>query len=117
MSDPVQVSGFTDALASLCDQRLVQSMYTTLSTSFENVGIWIEKPPTGVERMTYVLSGSNGPRFPDRISSVEGADRTWFNIADFVSDQAGENDAPLLTDDFAPVERLLADLLTTRLGN
>ncbi len=37
MSDPVQVSGFTDALASLCDQRLVQSMYSECDVLMEGV--------------------------------------------------------------------------------
>ncbi len=96
---------------------LVQSMLKTLQESFPHVGIWIEEPPNGSLRLTFVLSASPRPIGADRIESVSGPKRYWFNIAEFVDKQARERSATLITDDFAPVERLLQKMLMTRVGN
>ncbi len=97
--------------------RLVQSMLRTLQQSFSYVGIWIEAPTDQETRLTFVLSASNHPMSTDRIESISGPQRRWFNIVEFVDQQTHEQNAVLLTDDFAPVERLLQDMLITRTGN
>jgi spermidine synthase len=99
------------------DNRLIQSMYRTLGQFFDHVGVWVERPPKDVARLTFVLSASSRAVGAEQVSSRDGIPRTWFNIADFIAEQAARNEAPLLTDHYAPVERLLSKLLTTGLGN
>ncbi len=96
---------------------LVQSMLRTLRGSFPHVGVWIESPPSEETRLTFVLSASGRPLPGDVIDSRSGPRRRWFNIADFVSEQATRYDAEVITDDYAPVERLLRKMLVTRTGN
>ena len=96
---------------------LVQSMLRTLRGSFPHVGVWIEAPPGEETRLTFVLSASVRPVPGEIIDSRSGPRRRWFNIADFVSEQATGNNAAVITDDYAPVERLLRKMLVTRAGN
>lgn len=95
---------------------LVQSMLRTLRGTFPHVGVWIEAPPQEEARLTFVLSASGRPVPGDVIESRSGPQRRWFNIADFVNGQALERDAAVITDDYAPVERLLRKMLVTRTG-
>ena len=97
--------------------RLVQSMLTTLQEDFEHIGVWVEQPPDKETRLTYVLTATHVPLGWETIASTAAPRRTWFNIADFVAQQAAENVAPRITDDYAPVERLLEGMLVTRRGN
>ncbi len=97
--------------------RLMQSMVRTLAERFAHVNVWIERPPEEETRLTFVISASDTPPGDEILTSRAGLERTWFNIGDYVNDQARENDAPVLTDDHAPVERLLARMLLTRRGN
>ena len=99
------------------ENRLVRSMVRTLGQHFRHVGVWIEQPPEGETRLTYVLSASDRPPVADRLDSPGAPARTWFNIADFVEEQAERGDSPLITDDYAPVERLLERMLVTRRGS
>ena len=57
------------------------------------------------------------PFFMEQVASREGLSRRWFNIADFIEQQVSQYQAPLLTDDYAPVERLLGPILTTTAAN
>ncbi len=97
--------------------RLLQSILQTLQGTFPHIGIWIEKPPDNETRLTFVLSASSRPVPADTIQSISGTKRQWFNIVEFVSQQAREHEAISITDNYAPVERLLKKMLVTRSGN
>jgi len=51
-------------------------------------------------------------RLPDSVSARRGFERIWLRVTDAIIEiGTPQEDLPLLTDDFAPVERLIADLL------
>jgi predicted membrane-bound spermidine synthase len=94
------------------DPRLIKTVVKTLSTEFAHVDIWMEGVPEH-ERVTFIVSATNGPPLPERIDAAAGLPRTWYRATDAVM-ELGTPPAmlPVLTDDFAPVEGLIADLLT-----
>lgn len=97
------------------DPQLVKSLLKTLQTEFRHVAIWLDRPPGEVTRVTYVISASNSHAFPDVVYSSNGFERRWLKINRPLL-QAGTSleNLPLLTDDFVPVERLLANLLFSK---
>ncbi|MGI9315943.1 MAG: fused MFS/spermidine synthase, partial [bacterium] len=97
--------------------KLVQSMYLTLKQEFDYVGVWIENPPEKETRLTFVLAASDTALNVSRIDSLSGEQRTWFDIGEFIEQQATRYQPPVLTDNYAPVERLLNKLLTTGAGS
>ena len=97
--------------------QLIQSMVYTLKQVFPNVGVWIENPPQDETRLTFVITAAYipGNDQPTVIQTLSG--RKWYEIREFVEQQINENGATLLTDNYAPVERLLRRLLTTSAGS
>ena len=67
--------------------------------------------------MTFVISSSDR-EFQDRqLFSQRGFRRTWHRIDDIVENiGTSMDDLPVLTDNYVPVERLIASLLTTETG-
>ena len=100
------------------DARLVKAVHGTLRQVFDDVDIWIDQLPDTPTRVTYVISARNGgPGFPDQLNARQGMPRTWYRVTEPVL-QAGLplREIPLLSDDYAPVERLLAQLFLGRQG-
>ena len=97
--------------------KLVQSMYRTLKQEFDYVGVWIEQPPEKEARLTFVLAASDSPIKTPQLSASSGVPRTWFDIGDFIARQVRQYRPPILTDNYAPVERLLGRLLTSKAGS
>ena len=99
------------------DARLVKAMVKTLRPLFANIGVWIERPPEREARLTYVISASDRPLPESPLPAASGEPRIWFDIAGLL-DRTGTPPAeiPRLTDDFAPVEKLIAPLLAGRAG-
>jgi spermidine synthase len=97
--------------------QMVMSMYRTLKETFRHVGVWIERQEQDQARLTFVFSASNRPETRDSIRSADGVPRTWFNIAEFIEQQSLQYDAPILTDDYAPIEKLISPLLTSGAGH
>jgi len=94
------------------DPRLVKSLVKTLQTEFQHVEVWLEKVPFGLQRITYVISAQNARALPGEISSQTGFPRRWLQVKQrLVSRGTPMAELPLLTDDFVPVERLLAGML------
>jgi len=89
----------------------------TLLEVFPNVDVWIERPPGTHTRLTYVISATDRAS-PDRIQSTTGTPRTWYRVTDPLM-RAGTpvEEIPVLTDDLAPVDRLLSVMFTTSAGN
>jgi len=99
------------------DPKLVKALIKTLSAYFGSVDLWMERPPEEVGRLTYVLTAGHSSGFPDRLSSRKGIARTWFRLTDaVVATGTPMTGIPELSSDYAPVERLLSSLFTTRSG-
>lgn len=97
------------------DPKLVKSVLKTLQTEFAYVSLWLEKNQPPVVRQTYVISASNTHELPDTIQSTHGFNREWLNITNrIIHSGTSLDDLPILTDDFAPVERLIAALIYGR---
>ena len=62
--------------------------------------------------MTYVVLASAQPTPSARLSSTRGPDRTWVRWPPpDLAARIARARVPLLTDDFAPVDRLMAHVL------
>ncbi|MGB0712176.1 MAG: fused MFS/spermidine synthase [Gammaproteobacteria bacterium] len=94
------------------DARLIKALHRTLSAEFADVQIWIDQLPREATRVTYVISARQvGPEQADRMLSRNGLRRAWYKVTEPVLAVGTPLDQiPLLTDDHAPVERLLAQL-------
>jgi spermidine synthase len=100
------------------DGRLVKAMIKTLGTEFSDVQVWLEELPEQPGRITYVLSARNqGPELPELYSAKRGMPRQWEPItAELLASGASLSDTPIISDDLAPVERLLTSLLLSDTG-
>lgn len=97
---------------------LTQALIKTIQTEFEQVDVWLDVIPDDVERVTYVISANQGDKQPEIIKSQRGFERVWYNITEpLIESGTNFDELPLLTDDFAPVERLVSSLLLSTLGN
>ena len=96
------------------DPRLIKAMVKTLGTEFAHVDVWMEGMPEH-PRVTFVLTASDGPRLPETVSARWGFERAWHRVTEKLMEiGTSPDDLPVLTDDFAPVEHLIAGLLTGR---
>ena len=96
--------------------KLIQSFILTLQQSFEHIAIWVQTPPKESTRMTFVIAASDIP-LQSGTRTIEGRDlQQWFEISDFILQQISQYQPEVLTDDFAPVERLMNNLLLTEKG-
>lgn len=99
------------------DPRLVKSMMKTLAESFEHVHVWMDVVPPDAERMTFVISASNSREPPDVLLARRGLDYRWVRATEPMMKTGTPFDRlPLLTDDFVPVERLVAAFYFEDLG-
>lgn len=94
------------------DPRLLKSVVRTLREAFEQVDVWMAGPPEA-ERVTFIITASDAPALPDEVPARTGMPRTWSRVTDML-DRFGVPmaQAPVLTDDYAPVEQLIGRLLT-----
>jgi len=94
------------------DARLVKSLIKTLQTEFNHVDVWLEDTPEALTRITYVLSAHNSRPLPEMFNSQRGFERRWRRINETLTTRGvSMQELPVLTDDYVPVERLLAGLL------
>lgn len=93
------------------DGHLVQSLVKTMSTEFEHVSVWLEDGVSHPERVTYVVAATDGEGFADRLVAQRGFNRQWREVSPFLNRSVPLDDALVLTDNFVPVERLIARLL------
>lgn len=93
--------------------RFLLSLARTLGTQFASVEAWAERGQMGQSgRVTFVLLATNRHSTEQVLSSQRGLERTWVRWpeADFRT-RALTPDVPILTDDYAPVDRLMNALL------
>lgn len=97
--------------------RLVKSVLKTAQTQFANVQVWIDQVPDEPQRMTYVISAGDTHQPGEILTAELGLRRQWFSINNpLMNSGTALAELPLLTDDFAPVDRLLSSLLFGELG-
>ncbi|MFZ0791039.1 MAG: fused MFS/spermidine synthase [Chromatiaceae bacterium] len=94
------------------DPRLLKSVVATLRQVFRQVDVWMDGPPRA-NRITFIVTASDAPPLPDEIPARTGPARSWFRVTDMLDRFGVPMDrVPVLTDDYAPVEQLIAGLLT-----
>lgn len=95
------------------DPRFVLSLVKTLRRDFGVVEVWAENGELGaVGRVTFAVIASERPTGVDRVDSTTGIRRTWLRWPDRdLTARVAESGAVMLTDDYAPVDRLMAPLL------
>ncbi len=99
------------------DPKMVKSMYKTLRSEFPFVHIWVEGIPDSAQRMTFVISASDKEIQSRQIYAQRGFRRSWDKIDEIVVNIGTDmKEIPVLTDDYVPVERLIASLLLTEEG-
>ncbi len=97
--------------------KLVKSIWKTLAQEFRYVSVWLDKLPRAPVRQTFVLAASDAAPFPDRIEARHGMRRSWYRINEPLAATGTPLSAlPVLTDDYVPVERLIAPLLVGEYG-
>ena len=92
------------------------SYVKTLQRSFDKVEVWFEPDPRqqGM-RTTFIVVGTNTPLEDDFINAENGFERSWWRWPNTKLISAIANQQlPILTDDRAPVDKLMSGLL---LGN
>ncbi|MDA1090139.1 MAG: fused MFS/spermidine synthase [Proteobacteria bacterium] len=93
--------------------RFLYSLIRTLNADFKAVEVWRtlgEMSETG--RVTYVVLASQAPTSASRINSSRGIARTWARWPDAdIRPLITAEKVPELTDDFAPVDWLMAGLI------
>ncbi|MCX7931817.1 MAG: fused MFS/spermidine synthase [Rhodovarius sp.] len=101
------------------EPRFLLALWRTLAQDFAHVEIWVEmaEQPPG-RRITYLVLASDRPTEVARLAATRGPARAWARLPpDLVAARAERARVPLLTDDFAPVERLMAHLLLSPEGS
>jgi hypothetical protein len=93
------------------------SLVRTLMTRFTSVELWLDADalqPTEA-RVTWIVIASDGPTGPDRIDAQAGPTRTWLRVpTEAMLAVLPERRTVFLTDDFAPVDRLMSHVLLER---
>ena len=93
--------------------RFLFSLVKTLEQTFATVEVWLEREQVDSPgRVTYTVLGAAKPTPVGRVTAAYGLQRTWVRwpAATLRAAIAGAA-APVLTDDFAPVDRLMMHVL------
>jgi len=107
----------TNIVDAFPDPKMVKSLTKTLQQEFDHVDIWLDDIPQRQQRMTYVISASNKEIIDDTLDATRGFERRWYRInRPLMSVGTPMHELPIFTDDFVPVERMIADLLLTPEG-
>jgi len=93
--------------------RFLLALLRTLTEDFAAVEVWVEatEQPAG-RRITYLVLASDTPSPSSRLDARRAPDRRWARLPpDYVASRWRAADVPVLTDDFAPVDRLMSHLI------
>ena len=91
------------------DPQFLYAMIRTMETAFTIVEVWLSTDTSiDDDRVTFIVFGADEPTPLTRLSSKHGLERSWVRwpVNDLAQRIATSN-PPILTDSFAPVERLL----------
>ena len=107
----------TNVVDAFPNPRMVKSLMKTLQQEFDYVDVWLDDLPDQAQRMTFVLSASNKPFASDLLYASQGFQRRWFRInTPLLNSGTPLQELPVFSDDYVPVERMIADLLLTHEG-
>ena len=107
----------TNVVDAFPNPRMVKSLVKTLQLEFAQVDIWLDSIPQQPQRMTFVIAASDRRFDEDVILARRGFERRWLRINEPLF-RSGDRlaDLPVFSDDYVPVERMIADLLLTTQG-
>ena len=90
--------------------RFLFSLVQTLWMDFSHVEVWVERGEADSPgRVTFVVLASNRPTPAATLASRRGLERTWVRLPEsHLRSRIIEALVPVLSDDFAPVDRLMA---------
>jgi predicted membrane-bound spermidine synthase len=93
--------------------RFLASLVRTLAQDFAAVEVWLDADDArSVQRINYVVVAAHAPTPGDLLHSQRGIRRSWLRLsAQQLASRADVANAPILTDDFAPVDRLLSHII------
>ncbi|MDD9878957.1 MAG: fused MFS/spermidine synthase [Magnetovibrio sp.] len=98
--------------------RFLFALLRTLKLDFPAVEVWAEADEFlaaqtgGNRRVTYIVVAGAEATGAGRVGATRGIRRSWIKWpADNLGKRLARAGPPVLTDDFAPVDRLMADLL------
>jgi len=97
------------------EPRFLLALARTLALDFPVVEIWVEARRAEGPRVSYILLAADIATPASRLSSTEGPLRDWARLPPAIV-AARAAGAPVLTDDRAPVEALMTQLLLDRKG-
>ncbi len=113
-SDGLYATNVVDAFP---DPKMVKSLIKTLQQVFTHVDVWVDHIPDAVQRMTYVISASDKVIDNDELYATRGFERVWYRINEpLMATGTAMNELPVFTDDYVPVDRMIARLLFTDQG-
>jgi MFS family permease len=108
----IYVVNVVDGGAGQAPPRFLFSMVRTLKESFAHVEVWIDVEERAAKRLTYVLFAGDRPSPSGRLRSSRGIPRQWARWpAQDLEPRIAAAGVPILTDDYAPVARLMAPQL------
>jgi predicted membrane-bound spermidine synthase len=95
--------------------RFLYSLVHTLAEDFASVDVWFDAADAGGgKRSTYVVVASDSPSSVGALTAAHGG-RSWVRSSlDLLAPRIAEGRVPVLTDDYAPVDRLLSHVILDR---
>jgi len=107
----------TNVVDAFPNAKMVKCMMKTLQQEFSYVDVWLDHIPDQPQRMTFVISASNNPINSDILEASRGFKRRWYRInTPLLETGTPLDELPVFTDDYVPVERMIAKLLLTSEG-
>jgi spermidine synthase len=96
------------------EPRLAPSVVATLSEIFSNVEVWIVPAEAAIRsRINYMVYAAEEPSgLPDELRTATSPPQHWRRLP--VSAQRWQSSGMILSDDFAPIDRLLAEFWRPR---
>ena len=93
--------------------RFLMSVVRTLKSRFEAVEVWADAEQISLnQRVTYVVVASDRPTETSRLVSPRDEGPLWLRWPpDDLAARVAASDPPILSDDYAPVDRLLFPVL------
>jgi len=103
-----------NVIEALYSPTFLASLTRTLEARFTSVELWLDLDEIEPEerRVTWLIVASDRPSGLDRLDSTSGPKRSWVRIpADALEQSIPADEQILLTDDLAPVDRLMRHVL------
>ena len=92
--------------------RFLYSVVRTLATVFAQVEVWVDAEQRGSGHLTYLLVAGRDPTGQERLRAAASDGPLWLRWPDEnLARRIADAEVPLLTDDFAPVDRLMLPVL------